>query len=487
MAAPEPRSRRLSLRFGLTTVDQGIASLSNFAVGAAIARIAGLGAFGAYALVYAGWLLLAGFHRSLVTDPMNIENDVHADEVARNVALGLAGELTLGLGAGAAAAAIGVVLLAVHQHEYGVCFIGISPWFPCLLAQDYWRWVGFMKAQPQKALANDVLFDVVQVATFAVLYVVGMRSALLAIISWGVGATAGAAFGVWQHRQQRSWVSLKAGVGRIRERWHFSRWLVATNVVSTATSQSTLVLSGALLGPAGIGGLKAGLNLVMGPSMVFIQAAGSVGLPEASKQLARHGWPGLRRVQRWITAASVVTVGVLVGVIVLFGRHLLVLVYGPSFGRFAGVADIVAVSFLVTTLAHGAILSLKTTRQTHRLVPVCAVSLVVSVVSIATLAPVLGITGAAVANLIGNVTRTIGLLVAHWTSSRRCAEAMVPTPDEQPAGLSARFGLGRLAIPAAGATSSGGPHVAPGDVGTSDVQRSTGAALAAARAEVVVE
>jgi O-antigen/teichoic acid export membrane protein len=420
--SPTKAGKRLSLRLGLAAIDQVIASLSNFAVGAAIARIAGLKAFGAYALVYAAWVLLAGFHRSLITDPMSIENDVHADNAVGNVRVGLAGELALGVVAAAVATGTGFVLVAVHQREFGVCFIGIAPWLPCLLAQDYWRWVGFMKAQPQKALANDVVFDVLQVAAFILLYVSGMHSALLAIVAWGVGATGGAFFGLVQHATR---ISLRGGVERMRQRWYFSKWLVATNLMSAATAQSTLILSGALLGPAAIGGLKAALNLVIGPSMVPIQAAGSVGLPEASKQLAQHGWQGLQRVQRWITAVSMITVGLLVLVILFFGRDLLTLVYGPAFGRFATVADIIAISFFITTTAHGAILCLKTTRQTRSLLPVCAVSLVVSVIAIATLAPTYGIMGAAWANLIGNSVRTAGLLVAHRMSSRRGAEKPV--------------------------------------------------------------
>lgn len=480
---PRP-GRRLSLRFGLTTIDQGVASLSNFAVGAAIARIAGLSAFGAYALAYAGWVLLAGFHRSLVTDPMNIENDVHSEEVGRHIRLGLAGELALGLAGGALTAVIGVVLLALHQHEYGVCFVGLAPWLPCLVAQDYWRWVGFMKAQPEKALANDVLFAALQVATFAALYAVGMRSALLAIISWGVGATGGAIYGLRQHR---SGLSFRGGVARIGQRWHFSKWLVATNLVATATAQSTLVLAGALLGPAGLGGLKACMNLVSGPSMVLIQATGSVGLPEASRQLARRGWPGLRYAQRWVTAAGTVTVGVVAVVILLFGRDLLVVVYGHAFGRFAGVADIVAASYFVTAIAHGAILSLKTTQQSRRLVPVFAISFGVSIVSMATLAPAFGITGAAVANLIGNVTRTVGQLVTHWTSSRRSAEALVPTPEDEPAARPAWVGFGRRVLRAPGAHRADTSLGAPGNSAISEVADLTGGTLAAAVPEAAAE
>src|SRR5208282_3197674 len=106
---------------------------------------------------------------------------------------------------------------------------------PCLLAQDYWRWVAFMKAQPQRALANDLLFDGIQISTFVALYFIGVHSSLLAVISWGVGAVGGSLFGLWQFSTRPS---LRGGIGRIRDRWSLSKWLVSANAANQATSQS---------------------------------------------------------------------------------------------------------------------------------------------------------------------------------------------------------------------------------------------------------
>ena len=377
-------------------------------------------------------MILAGIHRALITDPMSIENDMHQADAGRHVRIGLAAELSLGLVAAVVFATCGAVLIALGQHEFGICFLGLSPWLPCLLAQDYWRWVGFMKSQPQKALANDVVFDTLQVLTFAGLFLAGIRSPLMAIGAWGVGAAAGALFGL---RQFSTLPSLRGGISRIRDRWHLSKWLVAVSATSQATSQSTLVLTGAFLGPTGIGGLKSAVSLVSGPSMVLIQAGGNIGLPEATKALRERGWPGLRHVLRLVTMAGMASVGVIAAVVLCFGRQLLVLIYGHAFGRFASVADILAVSYFTSTLCVGAILGLKATRQMRRMFPVSMISLVVSIVSVVVLAPLFGIVGAAVATMIGNAAMTIGLLIAHWTTSRRAAEGMGPGSPAAPGQL----------------------------------------------------
>jgi len=410
---------KLSVRFGLTTMDQSVSSISNFAVGVAVARVAGVAGLGAYSLVYAVWLVVAGIHRSLITDPMSIENDMYQSDASRHVRIGLSAELWLGIGAATLFCACGAILIELGQHVIGLCFLAISPTLPCLLAQDYWRWVGFMKAQPQKSLTNDIVFDLLQGATFAALFLFGIRSPLMAIGAWGVGAAGGALLGLWQFSSRPT---LIGGLDRIQTRWKLSKWLVAVSATSQATSQATLVLSAAFLGPAGIGGLKAATSLVSGPSMVLIQAGGNIGLPEATKALKERGWPGLRRIQHFITAAGMVSVGLVATVVFCFGHQLLVLVYGSAFGRFTTVAEIMAIAYFINTVGLGAILSLKAIRKIQLLLRMTVISLIVSIVALCILAPIFGIVGAAVSTLIGTVTNTIGRLIIHWRNSRKEAE-----------------------------------------------------------------
>lgn len=415
------RPHRLSVRFGITTVDQCISSLSNFAVGIGVARIAGIEAFGGYSLVYSSWLILAALHRATVTDPMAISNDLLSPDAREHVRAGLAAELTLGAGAAVLFGAIGGVLLGLGQEDFGVSFVGLAAWLPFLLAQDYWRWTSFMKAEPQHALANDLVFDAVQLAAFVGLYFIGIRSALLAVTAWGIGAFVGAVFGL---RQFGVRPKFRGGAARLRLRWWLSKWLVANDVTSQATTQFTSVLTGGFLGPVGIGGLRSATSLVSGPSLVLLQASGNVGLPEAARALSERGWPGLRRVERLITVAGMASVGTVAAVVLVFGRRLLELLYGAAFGRFAVAADILALGFFLGTVGLGAILCLKVTRQTRRFLPVSIASAVVSIGAVIVLAPLYGVNGAAAGMSAGILATTVGLLVMHWRHSRAEAERM---------------------------------------------------------------
>lgn len=418
----------MTLRFGLTATDQCVSSVSNFAVGVAVARLAGVAGFGGYSLAYAIWLVVAAFHRSLITDLMSIENDVQKPDGSDQVRLGLAGEVCLGITSGVGFAAAGLVMLIVGEHQFGICFLVLGPFLPFLLAQDYWRWVGFMKARPGSSLANDVLFLGVQFAVFGLLLSSGIHSLGLAVGAWGLGALAGAAYGCRQHHLTPG---VKGGVERIRLRWRLSRWLVGVDVISSTQAQAYLLLTGAFLGPIGVGGLKSAANLVTGPSLVLLQAGGSIGLPEASRGLNDCGWPGLRRVQRVVTAAGVTGVGLIALLIVFFGRQLLADIYGPAFGRYAGIADVLAAAMFVQTLSLGAILCLKVTRQTGQLFRVYLISCLASTIITVSLTPPFGLRGAAVSALIGGAISAGGLLLLHFRNSRREAERIRPAACQE--------------------------------------------------------
>jgi O-antigen/teichoic acid export membrane protein len=414
-------TKGLSVRIGLTGIDQGMSSLGNFVVGVAVARVAGVAALGEYSLAFATWLIVAGLHRSLVTDPMAIENDVNHADAAHHIRVGLAAELLLGLASAGVFGLVGLILLGLGQHSFGIAFVTFAPFLPALVVQDYWRWIAFMKAKPAKALTNDTLFDIVQTLAFIVLIFVVHRSSVIAIGAWGVGALAGALFGL---RQFSVRPTLNGGLERLRHRWSLSKWLVANSVAGMGALQAGTVLSAAILGPIGVGGFRAANSLPAGPTAVLVQAGGSIGLPEAARALKERGWPGLRRVQRVINLAGILSVGPITIAVLLFSKQLLVLVYGHPFEKYWSSADILAVMYLVSTFRLGAVLCLKTAKLLRMLYHTGLVQLVASIGATAVLAPLFGVVGAAEGSLVSTVIVTAMQLILHWRHTRPAVERM---------------------------------------------------------------
>ena len=335
-------------RATVTMTDQCFASGSNFVVGVAVARIAGPKGLGAFSLAYGGWILVNNIHRSLITDPMAIFDDFRGPGRSERIETGFAGEIALGLMATIAFLVIGTTLLLLHQSAFGIGILAVAPWVTVLDVQDYWRWVGFIQGEPNKALVNDVVFALAQTAGFAFLWVAHVQSVFAVVAAWGVGACFGAVYGFKQFGVRPK---LRGGLDLLRSRWDMSKWIAANTTTNWGASQIYLIVAGVILGPAALGGLKAAQALVTGPSAVVIHAGGSFGLPEASRALTNKGWSGLTRVSWLIAAAGALSVG-LVGVAVFVaGGQLLGIFYGAQFVQYASAAKLTAVAFILAAVA----------------------------------------------------------------------------------------------------------------------------------------
>lgn len=413
------RRRRLqggilsSSRLATTTVvDQCLASGSNFAVGVAVARVAGATGLGVFSVVYAAWLFLSALHRAVITDPMAIDGDARDDDWRERVGCGLAADLLLGLVGTLVFGLTSGVLFALHQRSFGVAFAVLAPFVTFLLLQDYWRWIGFMRRRPGDALLNDVVFNIIQAGMLAAIFITHLHTAAAVILCWGLGAVGGAAYGFWNCRLRPT---RRGGWSLLRSRWSYSKWIAINQMLVNGLGQASVVLTGAILGLGGLGGFKAAQALVTGPMGVLIQAGGSMGLPEASRAYASSAWVGLRRVCRVITVASFASVVVFIIVVLIWGRTLLSLIYGPSFAHLQMVSVLIGCGFLLVALGLGPILVLKSTRNTQHLFTVQVVYSAVLLTTIAVFSLAYGITGAAIATIIASATSAAGL---RWVQHR---------------------------------------------------------------------
>jgi O-antigen/teichoic acid export membrane protein len=175
------------------------------------------------------------------------------------------------------------------------------------------------------------------------------------------------------------------------------------------------------VGDTGLGGLKAAQSLVSGPSLVLLQAGGSIGLPEASRAFEKDGWAGLQRVARWVTVAGVLSVGTVSAVVFAGGHQLLDHIYGHhhQFVKYTQTANIIAVAWLIQAFGLGTILTLKATRQTRRLFEVAVVSFVVAAVAIVAFSYAWGPNGTAWGLVVQS---TVTLLALSWAQRHAARE-----------------------------------------------------------------
>jgi O-antigen/teichoic acid export membrane protein len=408
-----PRRGSAANRATMTMADQCVASASNFAVGIVVARISGPSGLGAFALAYTVWILLTTLHRSLVTDPMAIMGDMRGEKKGEFVRLGFAADVTLGVMAACIIAAVGSALLVVGQYTFGVGLLSVAPWVVVLDLQDYWRWIGFMQGTPRKSLMNDLLFNAVQALAFGAVFLTGQHSVFAVVAAWGLGAAVAALYGL---RQFSVRPSMRGGAAFLWSRWPTSQWLASERAASWGASQLYLILAGVILGPAALGGLKAAQGLVAGPSTLVINASGSFGLPEATKQLAERGWAGMMRVSRFVTGAGVAVSVACAAVVFVAAPTLLKLLYGPEFVKYAPCARLFAISVVLSAFNVGPIITLTATRRVRPLFVLQLAKLAFAVAAVSVLAAAYGVTGAAAAYVLTVALATVAIVTLQsWT------------------------------------------------------------------------
>ncbi len=271
---------RVVARLGWGVADQGITSLSNFAVGLFVARTLGASGFGAFALAFVTYTVVINAARGLATDPLLVRHsgDVHRRwRRATSAATGTA--LMVGVCVGALSVAAGLLL----PGPLGPAFIALGVGLPGLTLQDSWRFAFFAHARGGSAFVNDLCWTILLVLALVALQIRGEVSAANCLLALGGTATVAAVIG-----------AVLAGVlprptraaEWLRTHRQLSLRYLVENVSISGASQLRSVGLGAVAGLAAVGYVRAS-EILMGPFLVVLMGISQVAVPEASRVFHR--------------------------------------------------------------------------------------------------------------------------------------------------------------------------------------------------------
>jgi O-antigen/teichoic acid export membrane protein len=345
---------------GSAATDQIVASASNFLVGVVIGRVGGSVELGNYSIAFFVWLILIGFNRAALTEPLIIFSDDldHRHRLREAARAQLAVAVTL---------AAGLVAVALVLRASGIglwsTMLALGLALPALFAQDMWRAVAFGVRRPERALANDVAFIVVQLGLTGVLIGFGVTSAPAFIAAWGTGALAGALVGFTHFRVRPP---LRMRTSELRRLWKQSRWLLGDFVTLTGIREMQMLLVALILPRADAGGLRAAESL-MGPSTVVKLTGGNLGLPTMTHEFRQGGYPALvasaNRYTLWVGGAQ----WLYCLVMVLVGPELLVLLYGETFTGYGYLVYAVAAQYAIGVMSFGPTIAVKVAELSDRM------------------------------------------------------------------------------------------------------------------------
>lgn len=287
--APTPSVRGLGVlrRLGWGVIDQGVSSLSNFAMGVLVARALGPDRFGAFTLAYVTYGVVLNASRGLATDPLLVRHSgSRTPRWRRACAEATATGVLVGLVTGVACIAVGVAL----PGNVGPGFVALGVVLPGLLLQDAWRFVFFSSGNAEQAVVNDAIWAVLQLAAIGALFVTDTASVWLCVLAFGGTALLAGLVGLVQTRilprldGVRTWLRTNIDLG--------GRYVIE-NVSISGARQMRFVVLGGLIGLAAVGQVRAA-EMLMGPFLVILMGMSQVAVPEASQVLRRApeklGW-----------------------------------------------------------------------------------------------------------------------------------------------------------------------------------------------------
>ncbi len=267
-------------RLGWGVADQGISSLSNFALGLFVARSIGASGFGAFALAFITYTVVINAARGLATDPLLVRFSgdlVNRWRRATSAATGTA--LVVGVAAGALCVVAGLLL----PDSVGPAFVALGIGLPGLALQDSWRFAFFARGRGSSAFLNDLFWTVLLVLALVLMHG-RANSAAHCLLAFGGTATIAALLGMVQARVlPRPFRAL----GWLRTHHELSVRYLVENVSSSGASQVRSFVLGAVAGLAAVGYVRAS-EILMGPFLVVLMGISQVAVPEASRVFHRE-------------------------------------------------------------------------------------------------------------------------------------------------------------------------------------------------------
>jgi O-antigen/teichoic acid export membrane protein len=401
----------------MAVLDQGLISGSNFAIAILLARWLGEEQYGAYALAFAIFLLLANAYQALVLEPMcvfgpsNYRNSLREYLGALiwiHLAIAFVPGVVLGL------AALVTHLIAPASSLTGA-LLGVMLASPCILLFWLARRAFYLELRPAQAAGGAVFYCM---SLMAGLWLVVPRGALTpfrAFLIMAIGALATAAFQLYQLKPiMRLRQSPVAVATVVRQHWTYGRWALASSAMMWVPWNIYYMLVGGLEGMSGTGELRALLNLAM-PIRQTTTAFSLLALPYAAGLGHREGWAGIKAVV--IKTTFLFSAGAIAywAFVTMFRVPVVHFLYKGNYSGITSYVPWIALASVFMTALQGPAVVLRARRSPASVFMVYLVASIIAVVIGIPATWLFGIRGAVSTLVVSNVVGFgATLLLLHW-------------------------------------------------------------------------
>lgn len=265
---------------GWGIADQGLSSLTNFALGVMIARSVDPESFGAFGITFGTYLVALGVSRALTSELLLVRYS-GADAVRWRAGAESATGAALALGIVMGFLCFLVSIVADSALEQA--FTGLALGLPGLLVQDSWRYAFFAQSKGTQAFVNDFVWSGVLFPLIAVLIWTDSRSIALFMLAWGTAATFAAVVGAFQAGVMPRPLRI---LSWLRSEWELAPRFLAEFALTVTAIQLVLYALAVFGGLQFVAALR-GAQILLGPFNVLLIGVGLAAIPAGVKLIEK--------------------------------------------------------------------------------------------------------------------------------------------------------------------------------------------------------
>jgi O-antigen/teichoic acid export membrane protein len=327
------QARKWASRALFAVADQGLISGSHFVLGIQLARYLHPAGYGAYALAFSMFSLLAMLHQAIVLEPLS----VFGGSKYRGSLRRYLGQL-LGLQTVSGIACLGILLVAAivvyigrQSTELALSLLGVGIATPFVLLFAFTRRALYLEYRSNIAAGGAVLYGAFLFAGLWFLNQLGVVSVFTAFLDMGAAAAATSMLLFLYVRPTLKGHSRERKMAIANEHWRYGRWALGSSLCTWITWNLWYAIVSSFTGLAATGTLKALLNLAM-PVTQSLAALSLLVLPHAAQVTQSEGWAGAKR--QAMTVGSLFAAGAALywTIIIVCGAPLISFLYAGRYG-----------------------------------------------------------------------------------------------------------------------------------------------------------
>jgi O-antigen/teichoic acid export membrane protein len=416
--------RKWGVQGGTSILDQGVLSGTNFVINILLARWLSPAGYGAFAVAFALFLFLSGFHNAVILEPMSVFGPAaYADHLRAYfrgqlrislVSTSLGGLVLVGVGF-ALGRPGGVIDPAV-----GSALTGVGVAMPLILFMWLTRRYAYVAHDPPRALAGSCLYMFGALPAVVLLRQAGALSPFSGYMIMGGASLVSALYvsRIWllggpaqSDRHVSDWRRL------VKEQWGYGKWISAASVLSAAGGQVQTVMLG-FIALSGAAVLRAMQNFTL-PMAQAITSISILGLPFLAESYGRGEVRGV--VRRGMVLTLLLFGAALAYEVVLLALHqpLELLLYEGKFAEYSWMIPLLGLVPVFSAFSTGYSLILRAARWPEHYLVVAGVAAAGGLTSMIVFTRAWGVWGTAASVSMSYLCGLVATyaLFRHWSKS----------------------------------------------------------------------